>query len=449
MKSVSQPIIAVCVIAALVLLAFSSDETPDGAPCPAEVTAWLIDQAVPFDSTDPTASLDDLESLRAIIGDARIVGLGEQTHGTKEFFEIKHRIFRFLVEEMGFRLLGFEADWCGLIELNACLLPDGPPIETAFRNLAYWTWKTEEVMSLLRWMRAFNESNPVGAPVQLVGLDFPAQTPKPLVLKADAYLGRIAPDAAAGVRSIFRGEFLSSLRHLGAGTESQDADRVEAYVAVLDPLVAWMKDNRDTCVAASSEAEYLTVLHGLELAKKELVFMATMDESEQSTLRDRCMAENATWWLEFLGEDTKMAIWAHNGHIARGLTAGETWMKMGQFLAEAYGENYLPIGFSFAEGTFTAFAAGGLNTITAEPLIHGCYEAAFQTTGLPRFILDLRNLEPGTAVSEWMHVERGFRAIGAVYGEFVDLGWDYPSTLSRSYDIIIHIETSTPTEAWF
>lgn len=360
---------------------------------------------------------------------------------------MKHRIFRFLVEEMGFRLLGFEADWCGLIELNICLLPDGPPIETAFRNLAYWTWKTEEVMSLLRWMRAFNESNPVGAPVQLVGLDFAPQTPKPLVLEADAYLDRIAPDAAASVRSILRGEFLSSLRYLSAGTESQDVDRVEAYVAVLDPVIAWMRDNRDACVAASSEAEYLKMLYGLELATKQLIFMATMDEDEQSTLRDRCMAENVTWWLEFLGVDDKMAIWAHNAHIARGLTAGHPWIQMGQLLAEAYGDDYLPIGFSFAEGTFTAFAAGGLNTMTAEPLIPGCYEAAFQTTGLPRFILDLRDIGRETIVSEWMNTERDLRVIGAIYGSG-DLGWDYPVTLPRSYDVIIHVETSTSTQMW-
>lgn len=440
-------IVAASLIAALASFACLSDDSQDEMACPPEVTAWLLDHALPFDSTNPTAQLDDLEPLRAIIGAARIVALGEQTHGTKEFFEMKHRIFRFLVEEMGFRLLGFEADWCGLIELNTCLLPAGPPIETAFRNLVYWTWQTEEVMSLLRWMRAFNESNPVGAPVQLVGLDFSAQTPKPLVLKVDAYLGRIAPDTAADVRSILRGEFLSSLRYLSAGTESQDADRVEAYVAVLDPVIAWMKDNRDTCVAASSEAEYLTMLHGLELATKQLIFMATMDEDEQSTLRDRCMAENVTWWLEFLGGDDKMAIWAHNGHIARGLTAGHPWSQMGQFLAEAYGDDYLPIGLSFAEGTFTAFAAGGLNTMTAEPLIPGCYEAAFQTTGLPRFILDLRNLEPGTAVSEWMNLERDFRAIGAIYGS-CDLGWNYPTVLPKSYDIIIHIETSTATQMW-
>ena len=170
MKRVLKLIVAVSLAAAAVSFVGSSAEVSDGAPCPAGVTAWLAGHAIPFDTTDPDAPHDDLEPLRDIIGDARIVALGEQTHGTKEFFDMKHRIFRFLVEEMGFRIFAFEADWYGLMALNACLLPDGPPIETAFRNLAYWTWQTEEVMALLQWMRAYNEATP-GRPVQLVGLD--------------------------------------------------------------------------------------------------------------------------------------------------------------------------------------------------------------------------------------------------------------------------------------
>jgi len=59
----------------------------------------------------PADNLDDLEPLRSLVGDARIVSLGEATHGTREFFLMKHRILRFLVERMGFTAFAIEATW--------------------------------------------------------------------------------------------------------------------------------------------------------------------------------------------------------------------------------------------------------------------------------------------------------------------------------------------------
>src|SRR5512145_1222218 len=77
----------------------------------AGASAWLRGAAVPFDRVDPADNLDDLEPLRRLVGDARIVSLGEATHGTREFFQMKHRILRFLVERMGFTAFAIEATW--------------------------------------------------------------------------------------------------------------------------------------------------------------------------------------------------------------------------------------------------------------------------------------------------------------------------------------------------
>ncbi|MFC2095952.1 erythromycin esterase family protein, partial [Candidatus Bipolaricaulota bacterium] len=173
---------------------------------------------------------------------------------------------------------------------------------------------------------------------------------------------------------------------------------------------------------------------------------AAVDRYSGQNVRDRFMAANVSWWLNTLGEGTKIAIWAHNGHIARGLNEGLTWIVMGKHLSDVFGDNYLPIGFSFAEGNFNSFPRGAVE-VTAEPLIPGCYEAALQTTQLARFFIDLRELESGSAAHDWMIVERPFQAIGGgPYSAPHYLGWDYPIVLPKSFDIIIHIETTTATQ---
>jgi erythromycin esterase len=78
---------------------------------PAAAAAWLSRNVVPFETVDPAESLNELEPLRAMVGDAHVVALGEATHGTREFFRMKSRIVRFLVERMGFDAFAIEATW--------------------------------------------------------------------------------------------------------------------------------------------------------------------------------------------------------------------------------------------------------------------------------------------------------------------------------------------------
>jgi erythromycin esterase-like protein len=91
--------------------ASSGQNTPSHADVLAGASTWLRGAAVPFDRVDPTDNMDDLEPLRKIVGDARVVSLGEATHGTREFFQMKHRVLRFLVERMGFTAFAIEATW--------------------------------------------------------------------------------------------------------------------------------------------------------------------------------------------------------------------------------------------------------------------------------------------------------------------------------------------------
>ena len=93
-------------------------KSPSSISVPSEVTSWFKSAAIPLDSTSPESGLDDLRRMESIIGNARIVAMGEATHGTREFFQLKHRMLKFLVEKKGFTVFGIEANWPESLAIN-------------------------------------------------------------------------------------------------------------------------------------------------------------------------------------------------------------------------------------------------------------------------------------------------------------------------------------------
>jgi erythromycin esterase-like protein len=148
MRSVIQG--AVCVSLALSLV-----YTP--ATCASyDSVAWLDQHVVTLNGCEAGQGFDDLAPLAAVIGDARIVGLGESTHGTREHFQMKHRLVEYLVEELGFTWFMIEASTPEAHRLDAYVLGgEGDPKEL-IKGMYFWTWTTEEVLAMVEWMRTYN-----------------------------------------------------------------------------------------------------------------------------------------------------------------------------------------------------------------------------------------------------------------------------------------------------
>ncbi|HKC11515.1 MAG TPA: carboxypeptidase regulatory-like domain-containing protein, partial [Vicinamibacteria bacterium] len=124
--------------------------SPGGAP--GEVLAWIRSHRVELKTVEAGQGSEDLLPLRNMIGEARVVGLGEATHGTREFTQLKHRLFEFLVREMGFTIFAVEGRMAAGFDLNAYVLTGkGNPVE----NLPAFA-PNEEMLDLVDWMRAFN-----------------------------------------------------------------------------------------------------------------------------------------------------------------------------------------------------------------------------------------------------------------------------------------------------
>jgi erythromycin esterase-like protein len=153
------------------------------------VTSWIRANAVPLKTVEARNGLADMEPLRKMIGNARIVSLGEATHGTREFFQLKHRMLEFLATEMGFTIFSIEANMPEAYKLNDYVLNGIGDPAVLLRGMYFWTWNTEEVLDMIKWMREFNLSGK--GRVQFTGFDM--QTTVVASANVYSYIERTEP----------------------------------------------------------------------------------------------------------------------------------------------------------------------------------------------------------------------------------------------------------------
>ncbi len=199
-------------------MAAASAQEAARAPADEARVAWLRARAVPFATCEAGNGFEDLEPLRAIVGDARIVALGEGTHGTREFFQMKHRLLEFLASELGFTIFSIEASTPEAYELDPYVLGGPGDPKKLIGGMYFWTWNTEEVLAQVEWMRAFNAARPDGAaPLHFTGFDM--QSPDVAMEVVTGFLAGVDPERAAEVKALY-GEIKSAQPRGGFGVST-------------------------------------------------------------------------------------------------------------------------------------------------------------------------------------------------------------------------------------
>jgi erythromycin esterase-like protein len=134
---------------------------------------WIRKNAIPLQTVEAGNGFNDMQPLKKVVGDARIVALGEATHGTREFFQLKHRMIEFLASQMGFTIFSIEANMPEAYRLNDFVLNGNGDPKQLLKGMYFWTWNTEEVLNMILWMREFNRSGK--GRIEFTGFDM--QTP--------------------------------------------------------------------------------------------------------------------------------------------------------------------------------------------------------------------------------------------------------------------------------
>lgn len=428
------------------LLLAACDSSDPVAPGEEFDLTWLEENAIPFATTEPGGGYADLAPLGPMIGDARVVALGEATHGTREFFRMKHRMVEYLVKERGFSIFAIEATWPEANRLNRYVhTGEGNPAEL-LAGLHFWTWNTEEVLELIEWMRRHNQ-NPGGDPrVSFYGFDM--QYSRVAMNQVVAYLRGVSPaaaDSAEAHYTCYRAyQDTAVTQNYGAappGIKEQCRAGVRAAYALVERgKQAWTPMTGDSAYDFALRSARIVV-------QNEDVRKGSADGAR---LRDQYMAENVVWLADQAGTGYNLVLWAHNAHVAR------RDFYMGTHLAAKYGAAYRPVGFAFYSGTFNAITPVpgptfttqlGVAEIPDSVTTPRSYNHQFHRLGMPRFIVDLQPLRNGAPDgAEWLLGPRHLRMIGASYDPNRQLNSYLQTELVKEYDIMIHIDRSTPTQ---
>ncbi len=398
------------------------------AYAPAEVLAWLREHMIPLETAAPITYDEDLVPLKEMIGDARVVALGEATHGASEFFTLKHRLVQFLAEEMNFTVFSIEANMPEAYRVNQYVLTgEGDPKELlrGIHNLSIWN--TQEVLDLILWMREYNASG--RGVMQFTGFDM--QTPTVAMKEVRAFVETHDPTYLAQLDCAYKVvENVFSLR----GGQDAEARDLRAWRDAARAVLTQLTNNRAVYSDASPSERAWAVQNARIVLQGAEYKLARSGAS-----RDRSMAANVMWILAQHPE-AKVVLWAHNAHIKE--WGRETYM--GERLSDTLRNDYFSLGFAFYEGEFQAVPRGGgtPRPHTASAASARSVEGVFHTLNAPLFALDLRLAQ---REAPWLALPQDTRT---------GIGWianDYQLSFSkrqlpREYDAIIFVDQMTPTD---
>jgi erythromycin esterase-like protein len=406
-----------------------------------------------------TSSAHDYDPLLELIGNARVVLLGEASHGTHEFYRERARITQRLIEEKGFIAVAVEADWPDAYRINRWVRGVGPD-RTAldalrdFERFPRWMWRNRDVLRFAEWLRRHNDSHRPEQRVGFYGLDLYS-----LFRSMEAVIGflqQVDPEAARRARyrySCFEdfGEDAQAYGYAAEfGLDRSCEDQAVQQLLDLQRHAAELAQ-RDGRIP---EDELFFAEQNARLVKNAEEYYRAMFRGRVSSwnLRDRHMAETLEALIAHIerkGGRSKVVVWEHNSHIgdARATSMGDSGeLNVGQLARERFGEDSVLVGFSTYRGTVTAAADwdAPAERKRVRPGMPGSWEALFHGVGLPDFLLPIRGAGHLIEALDQIRLER---AIGVIYRpETERVSHYFEARLPRQFDVIIHFDHTQAVE---
>jgi erythromycin esterase-like protein len=393
----------------------------------------------------------DLDSVLERIGDARIVAIGEASHGTHEYYAWRAALTRRLIEERGFGFVAVEGDWpdCYRVNRSVQLRPgaDDDPRDAldAFERWPTWMWANDDVVDFCRWLRGVNAGRDPGERVGFYGIDVYS-----LWDSMHAVIGWLREHEPAHVDTAVRA--LQCFEPFGEdGAEYAFASRLApppCEQAVVELLHRLCEERGRVEFTDDPEARFSAEQNAAVVVEAERYYRAMVRGSAESwNVRDVHMADTLDRLLANRGG--RAVVWEHNTHIgdARATDMAAAGMtNVGQLLRERHGsDDVVLVGFGSYQGGVVAATAWGAQMQrmpvpaaragSLEDLLHG----AVGEDGL--FVVPRRER------AAWLDRRLDHRAIGVVYRPEREKWGNYvPTVLGDRYDVFLYLERTTPLQ---
>ena len=379
--------------------------------------------------TAATSTPADLKPFDDAVAHARIVGLGESSHGASDFFLMKDRLIEDLVLHHGFTVLAMEASTPEAEAINQYIRDGIGNPTAAIKGMHFWTWDTTEVLQLVEWLRQYNVSRGNQPAVSFAGFDM--QSPQLSAAKVVASeIGSAKHDLIEQAYTMCLG---SDFELRSATIRSLSADDKTRCISKLQNIAGLMATSPDA-----------TLAHAAVLVDQAFRMAVAEEPRGRSNVRDRAMAENVAWLANVRYPSQKIVLWAHDWHISR-----QQSRTMGFFLAKDFGADYEPLGFSFDRGSMRAIDLDRhkAETVAVPKTPDAAMEAVFRLVGPPVFFVDLRRVPKSTEVGRWLHGTAALKMPGAVYDPRKANEYYEPINLAQAFDMLIFIDEVHPSQA--
>jgi erythromycin esterase len=399
-------------------------------------------------TSTPTKDLGnskDLDPLLERIGDARVVLLGEASHGTHEFYTWRSAISKRLVEEKGFNFIAVEGDWPDCYKINRFVkdaqntAADPYPVLSSFNRWPTWMWANWEVAALITWMKGYNGKHQKQK-AGFYGLDVYSlwesmETLVTYLKKTDPQAARIAEKALGCFAGYGKDERAYAVSSLSSPCREEVVKllkevRMKAAIYNHDPE-AQLNTTQNAYVAVEAEKYYRN--------------MVSFNDQTWN-IRDQHMMNTLTRLLEFHGPGSKAIVWEHNTHVgdARYTNMAASGMfNIGQLAREAYpGSETVIVGFGSYAGTVIAGSEWGAPMQEMEvPFARkgSLEEILHEISGANRYMIFDRNK---TTEDHFTKVVP-HRAIGVVYDPLFEKHNYVPTLASKRYDVFFHLDRTT------
>ncbi|MQA82372.1 MAG: erythromycin esterase family protein [Streptosporangiales bacterium] len=365
----------------------------------------------------------------------RIVGIGEATHGNKEFVEIRLALVQRLVREHGFRTLALEADFGGTATADDYVRNGRGTAERAAKALGFDVYRTRETADLLAWLHEHNAGVPRDEQVRLYGFDMQRYDQNKRWLLR--YLTKVDPAEVTSAEK--------SLAPLTDATRStQDEAKVEAGERAARRLMTRLEDDEKAYVAKDSADAFTRAVHHAQTIQRGAALQ--LSGNDYARKRDAWMAQNVEWIVDHEADQgrEKIVLGGHNGHIEK-TGAAYDFASMGERLTAKYGDGYFTVGTEFGTSTFVSADAGSGErrrfTVSHDtPLAKLFGDERSGYVDIARASERAGNRELLASEVRMGSVGDSFRSI---YGH---LRWSYtvPMVPAKAYDALVYVPQATP-----